>query len=73
LLLTGDHKDIFSSLSRKIVPNGTIDIKNSVGVGGVQNRQSGCYRKLPFMAPIKSGIRQGAEQLILRQRRAGSQ
>jgi hypothetical protein len=73
LLLTGDRKDIASILSRKIVLNGTIDMKNSVGVGGVQNCQSGCYRKLPFMAPIKSGIRQGAEQLILRQRRAGSQ
>ena len=38
-------------------------MKNSVGVGGVQNCQSGCYRKLPFMAPIKGGIRQGAESI----------
>jgi hypothetical protein len=71
LLLTGDHKDIFSSLSRKIVQNGTIYLKNSVGVGGVQNRQSGCYRRMPFLAPIKDGIRQGAEQLVTRQQRTG--
>jgi hypothetical protein len=70
-LLTGDDKDIFSSLSRKIVPNGTIYMKHSVGVGGVQNRQSGCYRGMPFLAPITGGIRQGAEQLILRQQRTG--
>jgi hypothetical protein len=37
----------FSSLSRKIVPGGTIYMKNSVGVGGVQNRQSGCFRRMP--------------------------
>lgn len=34
LLLTGDHKYIFPSLSLKIVPNRTIDMKNSIGVGG---------------------------------------
>jgi hypothetical protein len=62
---------IFFSLSRKITPSGTIDMKNSVGVGGVQNRQSGCYRRMPFLAPIKGGIRQGAEQLVTRQQRVG--
>lgn len=41
-------------------------MKNSVGVGGVQNRQSVFYRWMPFLVPIKSGIRQGADQLILR-------
>jgi len=59
------NEKIFRCLSRKIVPNGTIDMKNSVGVGGgVQNRQSGCYRRMPFLAPIKGDFRQGAEQLI---------
>ena len=42
-------------------------MKDSVGVGGVQNRQSGCYRRMPFLAPIKGGIRQGAEQFVLHQ------
>jgi hypothetical protein len=56
-------------LSLKIVPNRTIDMKNSIGVGGVQNCQAGCYRRMPFLAPIKGGIKQGAEQLILRQQR----
>jgi hypothetical protein len=71
LLFTGNHKKKFPSLSLKIVPNGTIDMKNSVGVGGVQNRQSGCYRRMPFLTPIMGGIEQGAEQLILCQQRVG--
>jgi len=42
----------FPSLSRKIAPNDTIYMKNSFGVGGVQNRQSpvaiaGCRSWLP--------------------------
>jgi hypothetical protein len=40
-------------------------MKNS---GVVQNRQSGCYRRMPFLAPIKGGIKKGAEQLILYRR-----
>lgn len=44
-------------------------MKSSVGVGGVQNRHSGCYRRMPFLAPNKGGVRQGAEQLILRLQR----
>jgi hypothetical protein len=34
-------------LSLKTVQIATIDKKNSVGVGGVQNRQSGCHRGMP--------------------------
>jgi hypothetical protein len=55
-------------LSLKIFQNDTIDIEDSVGV---QNRQAGCYRRMPFLAPIKDGIRQGAEQLVTRQQRTG--
>jgi hypothetical protein len=71
LLLTDDHKDICASLSRKIVSNGTIYMKNSVGIGGVQKHQPGCYRRMPFLAPVKGNFRQRAEQLILRQQRVG--
>jgi len=45
-------------LSLKAVQNDTIEKKNSFGVWGVQIRQPGCYRRFPFMAPIKGGIRQ---------------
>jgi hypothetical protein len=62
---------IVRGLSLKIVPNDTIYKKQSVGVGGVQNCQASSYRKMPFLAPIKGGVRQGAEQLILRQQRTG--
>jgi uncharacterized protein YneR len=59
-------------LSLKIVQNDTIYMKHFVDFGGVQNCQSGCYRSVPVMAPTKGGVRQEAEQLILRQQRAGS-
>jgi hypothetical protein len=42
-------------------------MKHFIGVGGVQNSQSGCYRRMPLLAPIKGGIRRGAEQLVLHQ------
>jgi hypothetical protein len=47
-------------LSLKTVLGGTIDIENLFGGVGIQNRQSGCYCRVPFLAPIKGGIRQGA-------------
>jgi hypothetical protein len=54
LLLTGDHKNIFPSLSRKLIPNGTINMKISIRVGGVQNRQFRCYRSMPFLVLIRA-------------------
>jgi hypothetical protein len=45
----GDRKDLFS-LSRNSVPGSSIYMKDSVGV---QNRLSGSYRRMPFLAPIK--------------------
>jgi hypothetical protein len=62
---------IVRGLSRKIVPNGTIDMKNSVGLSGVQNCQAGRYRSVLFPAPTKGGVRREAEQLVTRQQRAG--
>jgi hypothetical protein len=52
--------------------NGTKSMKHFVGVGGVQNCQDGCYRRVPLSALIKGGVRQVTERLILRQRRAGN-
>jgi hypothetical protein len=58
-------------LSLKSVQIDTIDKKNSFGFCGVQNCQAGRYRRVPFMAPIKGGVRHEAEQLILREQRTG--
>ncbi len=56
-------------LSLKMAPNRTIYRKHFVGG---QNRQSGCYRKMPSAGSINGGVRQETEQLITRQQRAVS-
>ena len=67
----GQPQNIFSILSLKTVKNTTINMNHFVCICGIQNRQSGCYRSLPSVASIKGGIRQEAEQLILRQQWGG--
>jgi hypothetical protein len=62
----------FSGLSLKTAPNDNIYMKHFVGGGGVQYRQPGCHRRMPFLAPIKGSIRQRAEQLVTRQQRTGN-
>ncbi len=67
----GRPQNIFFSLSLKIVKISTIYMNHFVGVRGVQNCQAGCYRRVPFMAPTKGGVRHGAELLVIRQQRTG--
>jgi hypothetical protein len=64
-------KNKSSILSLKTVKISTIYMKDFVGIGGIQNHQSGCHPNPPFSAPIKCGNRQGVEQLVSRQQRAG--
>jgi len=66
---------IVRGLSLKAGQNPTIYMNHFVGGGGIQNHQPGCHGRVPPPAPIKSGVRQVAEQLLLlrRQQRAGSQ
>jgi hypothetical protein len=71
LLLTGDRKVIFFSLSLKFVPNGTIYKNPAVVSEAFRVADPVAIAENCTGSDGKGGIGQGAEQLILRQQWTG--